>query len=293
MTLRHIALRILPPVVTDAIRRVRRSPADLPGQFEVVGGGWPQPTDTNPGWEDPAIARTQAERWPAFVAACSDTRPLDMPHEATEHAGRNMAFHNTYLSFGYVLARAEGGRGRLSMLDWGGGLGHYAVLAGALLPGVELDYHCKDLSAFCAEGARLLPDATFHSDDACLERTYDLVMASGSLQCSRDWREVAAGLVRATGRYLYVTRLPVQLTSPSVVVRQHAGVQGFNDDLLGWFLNRDEFVGQVTARGMRLVREFYVDEYPHVPGAIEQPDVRGFLFEPAGPTDAGSVPAES
>ena len=278
MTLRRLALRILPPVVTDALRRVRRNPVALPGQFEVLGAEWPQPMDSNPGWEDPSIAAAQAERWPSFVAACAGTRPLDMPHEAAEHAGRNMAFHNTYMSFGYVLARAEGGRGRLSMLDWGGGLGHYAVLAGALLPGVEVEYHCKDLPAFAEHGARLLPGATFHTDGSCLDRTYDLVMASGSLQCSRDWREVAAGLVRATGRYLYITRLPVLLGSPSVVVRQHARVQGFNDDLLGWFLNRDELIGHVTSLGLTLEREFYVDEYPYVPGAAEQPDVRGFLF---------------
>jgi putative methyltransferase (TIGR04325 family) len=281
VVLRTIAVRLLPPVLTDAIRHLRRRQANLPGQFEVVGPDWPEPTGGNPGWEDPGIATAQAERWPAFVSACSGTAPLDVAHEAVEYAGRNMAFHNTYMSFGYVLARAEGGRGQLSMLDWGGGLGHYAVLAGALMPGVDLEYHCKDLPAFVEQGERLLPGATFHSDDACLGRTYDLVMASGSLQCSRDWREVASGLAGATGRYLYVTRLPVMIASPSMVVRQHARVQGFNDDLLGWFINREELVGHVTALGLRLVREFYVDEYPHLPEASEQPDVRGFLFSRA------------
>lgn len=278
MTLRRLALRVLPPIAVDVLRGVFGQQVEAPGRFEIVGSEWPVPVDSNPGWEDPAIAAAQAERWPAFVAACAGTRPLDMPHEAAEHTGRNMAFHNTYMSFGYVLARAEGGSGSLSMLDWGGGLGHYAVLAGALLPGVELDYHCKDLPAFAEHGARLLPKATFHTDARCLERTYDLVMASGSLQCSRDWRQVAEGLVGATGRYLYITRLPVLLTSPSVVVRQQARVQGFNDDLLGWFLNREELVSHVMSLGLTVQREFYVDEYPHVPEAAEQPDVRGFLF---------------
>ncbi len=283
MTLRSIAHRVLPPIVTDALRAVigRREPA--PGRFEVVGPAWPTPSDSNPGWEDAGIAASQAERWEAFCAACEGTAPLDTAHEATEPIPRNIPFHNTYVSFGYVLALAAGGRDAVSMLDWGGGLGHYAVLAKALLPGASVEYHCKDLPAFCAKGGELLPEATFHADESCLARTYDLVVASGSLQCSAEWREVAAGLARATGRYLYLTRLPVLLASPSVVVRQQARIQGFNDDLLGWFLNRDELLGHLDSLGMELVREFYVDEHPHVEGASEQADVRGFLFTPRSP----------
>ena len=282
MTLRQIAHRLLPPIVTDALRKLfgRRSPA--PGHFEIVGPEWPTTTDANPGWEDAGIAASQAERWDAFCAACAGSTPLDVAHEATEPIPRNMPFHNTYLSFGYVLALAAGGREELSMLDWGGGLGHYAVLAKALLPEAHVDYHCKDLPAFCEQGSALLPEATFHADDSCLANTYDLVVASGSLQCSREWREVAAGLASATGGYLYITRLPVLLASPSVVVRQQARIQGFNDDLLGWFLNRDEFLGHLDSIGMELVREFYVDEHPFVEDAPEQADVRGFLFRPKG-----------
>lgn len=282
MTLRHIAHRVLPPFITDALRTVlgRRTPA--PGRFEVVGSEWPTAADANPGWEDGGIAASQAERWQSFCDACTGTAPLDVAHEAVEPTPRNMPFHNTYMTFGYVLALAAGGRSELSMLDWGGGLGHYAVLAKALLPEARIDYHCKDLPAFCEAGRELLPDASFHSDDACLARTYDLVIASGSLQCSREWREVASGLAGATGGYLYVTRLPVLLASPSVVVRQQARIQGFNDELLGWFLNRDEFIGHLDSLGMELVREFYVDEHPFVEDAAEQADVRGFLFRPKG-----------
>ena len=40
------------------------------------------------------------------------------------------ARHNTYVSFGYVAALAAAGRNEMSMLDWGGGIGEYAVLCG-------------------------------------------------------------------------------------------------------------------------------------------------------------------
>jgi putative methyltransferase (TIGR04325 family) len=280
VTLRQFAHRILPPIVTDALRAVIGRRAPQPGRFEIVGKEWPHQADANPGWEDAGIAESQAERWQAFCAACEGPVPLDVAHEATEPLPRNMAFHNTYMTFGYVLALAAAGRDEVSMLDWGGGLGHYAVLAKALLPDSRTDYHCKDLPAFCEQGSALMPEATFYSDDACLGRRYDLVVASGSLQCSREWRDVVAGLAAATGRYLYITRLPVLLSAPTVVVRQQARIQGFNDDLLGWFLNRDEFLAHLEWLGMELVREFYVDEHPHVEGASEQADVRGFLFRP-------------
>ena len=90
------------------------------------------------------------------------------------------------LAFGYVLARAARGRERLSLLDWGGGPGHYAVLARALLPEVELEYHSRDLPALVALGRELLPRATPSTTTTrASSGRYDLVVASSSLQYSR------------------------------------------------------------------------------------------------------------
>src|SRR5205823_3014272 len=121
----------------------------------------------------------------------------------------------TVLAFGYALALAARGKTRVSLLDWGGGPGHYAVLARALLPGAELDYHSRDLPQLVALGRELLPGDSFHADDSCLTRRYDLVAASSSIQYAQDWRTTLAGLAGATGGYLYVTRVPIALTAPS------------------------------------------------------------------------------
>lgn len=283
MSIKSTVARFLPPILLDAVRAARvGSRAAGAGDFEIVGPSWPVATGDNPGWEDAEIARAQAERWPQFVDACSGPVPLDVAHEAAQRGPRNMAFHNTYMTYGYVLSLASRDRDRLSMLDWGGGLGHYKVLAHALLPDLEIEYHCKDLPAFCAEGRKLQPEAEFHETDECLGRRYDLVMASGSLQCSSDWKAVASALAEATGSYLYLTRIPTFVEHPSVVVRQHAAVHGFNDDLLGWFINREELVAHAQSLGLTLVREFHIDERPFIPGAAEQAEARGFLFRRAG-----------
>ncbi|HYM82602.1 MAG TPA: methyltransferase, TIGR04325 family [Candidatus Dormibacteraeota bacterium] len=183
------------------------------------------------------------------------------------------------MSFGYVLARVGRGHGRLLMLDWGGGLGHYRIYAKSLLPEVEIEYHCRDLPTLTREGRRLQPDATFHdSDGAALQRKYDLVLASSSLQYSRDWRDILAKLASGTGRYLYVTRQPFVDSARSFVVIQRPYRHGYMTEYPGWFLNRDEFLGETRRLGLELVREFLIEERPFVPRAPEQGDYRGFLF---------------
>jgi len=275
---RQIAKRLLPPVLVDALRKIGLAAAPAGDKYEVVGPNWPVASDSNPGWEDSDIAKTQASRWREWCDFCADTGPLDMPHEASSPSSGNMQFHNTYMTFGYVLALAAANKKSLSVLDWGGGLGHYLVLANALLPDVEIEYHCKDLPAFCEQGAALLPSATFHTDDTCFQRTYDLVIASGSLQCSGDWKETLTGLAKATGGYLYVARIPVLFELPSTVARQKTCEQGFSGELLGWFLNRQELLAVSEAAGMRLMREFFLAQHPAVEGIAEQAQVRGFLF---------------
>jgi putative methyltransferase (TIGR04325 family) len=186
------------------------------------------------------------------------------------------------MSYGYVLGQAAHALDRITMLDWGGGIGHYEVYTRSLLPGVELDYHCRDLPELTKAGRTVLPGATFHDDDAtALGRTYDLVLASSSLHYSQDWRSVLAKLAGATGRYLYVTRQPFVVGSPSFVVLQRPYRHGYATEYPGWFLNRDEFLQEAATLGLRLEREFLIDERPVVPGAPAQADYRGFLFTPA------------
>lgn len=289
--LRRAAHWLLPEGAIEAVRRrgTRSGHAE-----HVALPGWPE-ADADAGgaageaaWDDAAVARAMARDFPAFVEACAGTAPLDLAHEAAGAGLHSVALHNTYLSFGYVLARAALGRDRLSVLDWGGGLGHYAVLARALMPDLALDYTVKDLPAFCREGARLLPGTRFVDDDSWRDRTFDLVFASGALQYARDWRGVVADLAAVTAGHLCVTRLPLFADTPATVVRQDARPHGIDAEFTGWFLNRGEFVSAVGLHGLELRREFWVAEHPVVSGIAETPDVRGFLFERS---DAGAVTA--
>ena len=186
------------------------------------------------------------------------------------------------LSFAYVLARVAAGRDRISVLDWGGGLGHYAVLARAVLPETSFDWHCREVPSIAATGATANPEVTFHSDDACLERSYDLVLASGSLQYEEDWAALLRRLGAATNDLLLVTRLPIALASPSFVVLQRAGAYGYETEYAGWVVSRDAFLSTASDAGLRLERELLLDAWMSPAGAPETPiGHRGFLFSPA------------
>src|SRR5438093_2513597 len=139
-------------------------------EWEYVPEGFAKPVT---GWDVPAVEAAYRRRWPEFLAATRGVGTLGLAHEVptgqpvvTEDPG----WHNAVLTFGYVLARAARGREQPSLLDWGGGPGHYYVLARALLPELRLDYHSRDLPRLVALGRELLPEARFHDNDACLER---------------------------------------------------------------------------------------------------------------------------
>ena len=181
------------------------------------------------------------------------------------------------------LALAAGGRETVSVLDWGGGIGHYLLVSRAVLPDAQIDYHCKDVPKLAALGRELFPEARFVSDESCLDRTYDVVLASGSLQYSEEWPETIGKLARATGRYLFVTRLPVARTAPSFVVVQRPYAYGYDTEYLGWVVNRDELVRAAAGAGHELVREFLLESWLSAEGAPESPvEHRGFLFRPDG-----------
>jgi putative methyltransferase (TIGR04325 family) len=184
------------------------------------------------------------------------------------------ARHNLVMTFGYALARAAGGESAVSLLDWGGGIGHYAIYAQELLPGVAVEYHSRELPLASAKGRELVPHGTFHESDAsALSRTYDLVFASGSLQYSEDWRATFRGLGEATGRLLLVTRLLVTESSSFVAVQRPRGY--YDTEYPCWVLSRREFL---DASALVLEREVLAEGPLRVPGAPEAAMSRGFLF---------------
>jgi putative methyltransferase (TIGR04325 family) len=290
---KYVLYLILPPIAVAAIGRVRRSFSRTGGRNSRVGVSdvdvgkpeWEAVRDTDAiwtdheGWSHQTIADTQLEKWPAFLASVDGKRPFGWPHEAKPGAPIDVSAHNTILTFGYVLGRVAIDKPGVSVLDWGGGLGHYHVYARRLMPELKLDYVVKDLPTLCKAGRILLPGVEFICDDGeALSRRYDLVFASSSLQYARDYYGLLAKLCEAAGEWLMITRSPFVEDHDDFVVVQRPHKYGYMTEYPGWFVNASRFVAFVESHGFLLDREFMLDERPHVRNAPEQCRYRGFLF---------------
>ena len=251
----------MPPLVWRSISRLRSRLVNP--EWEYIPEGW-QVAQTNPaikGWNVREVLETYKAKWPAFVKSLNDTTPFGVSPEAIS-AEPDLAFHNAMMSYAYVLALAARHKSSLSILDWGGGIGHYYMISRALVPGLEIEYHCKDVPVLVEYGHQVVPEAHFYTDDTCLTRQYDFVLASTSLHYSRDWVTTLKGLAAATAAYMFVTGLPIIQHSPSYVFVQRPYYYGYNTEYLGWCLNRKQFLQCAEAAGLKLVREFITGYRP-------------------------------
>lgn len=278
--MKSLIKQLTPPIMLDLLRRARRGRQATTIEWEYIPEGW-RYAELHPevrGWNVDSVLKTYTAKWPRFLEMVRGAGPLGIAHESALNSAEEIISHNLVVSFGYALALAASGRESVSLLDWGGGIGHYALFARALLPGVVVEYHCKDVPLMVATGRELLPNDTFYDDEGYLERSYDLVFASGSLHYSEDWAALLSKLAGVTARYLCVTRLPTASHSPSYVFIQRPYDYGYNTEYLGWCINRSAVMRAAEEAGLTLVREFLIGEQPLIVGAPEPCQYRGFLF---------------
>jgi putative methyltransferase (TIGR04325 family) len=254
--------------------------SEPPPEWEYLPDGWRTRDPHVKGWNVESIVETQRAKWPEVLRLVSGTGPLPVHLWAGDLSRPTLVANTVLMAYGYVLALVARKKDRVSLLDWGGGLGHYNLISQALLPLVEIEYHCKDVPLLCRAGRELQPSGTFHEDESCFARDYDLVLASGSLEYSEDWKTVLRRLAAASRRHLYVARLPTVQRAASFTVIQRPYRHGYATEYVSWVLNRQEFLDHVGSVGMTLIREVLLAEGPAIRGAPEQCEFRGFLFAP-------------
>jgi len=147
-------------------------------EMEYVPQGW---YDIK-GWNEQSIADAQEKHWPILLRNLQGPGPLGVSHLPLHTTRENRADQNIMMSYGYVLALAARKKDRLSILDWGGGVGHYYLYTKALLPEVEVEYDCYDLPNLCRLGRQLQPEIHFHDDDDDFAgKQYDIAISSSSI----------------------------------------------------------------------------------------------------------------
>lgn len=297
---RRVAVLLLPPILTDLLRKILRRGAagsgssvvqeiksamrGAPHEWEAVSkAGWIA-TD---GWLHPSIVDTQLAKWEDFVESVKRPKPLGVAHEARPGAPASVSSHNIIMTFAYVLGRAIGtsGGAPVRVLDWGGGIGHYALLARELYPEAKVHYTVCELEPLAEAGRSLLPDVKFMADgEGALSGSYDLFYASSSLQYIHDLYGLLAKIAKCGSRWIMICRMPFVETADDFVVVQRPQRYGYDTEYSCWAINQKRFVSFMQQHGYRLDREFLNDERPVIANAPEQCAFRGFLFERSDPT---------
>lgn len=275
--LARLARCITPPIVYDALQRLRRS--STAPNWQHVPEGW-EYLRTHPetkGWDVPAVAETYRRKWPLFLERMQGTDPLGVEHQSDLSCRHALIPHNGAMAFGWVLAQVARRRERISVLDVGGGCGHFFHFARALAPDVDFDYCVRDTPTLAALGTELCPQATFYADDVCFDRRYDLVWASDALHFVRDWPALLRRMA-AAGAFVYLARVPTTLHAPSYVYLQRAQKFGYQTEYLAWCIRRAELFAEAQAAGLQLAREFVFGPAPHIVGAPEQFQYAGGFF---------------
>jgi hypothetical protein len=175
MDRKEFAKLFVPPVAVGLFRRIRSrvkgggatlQPVQENIEWEYIPEGWAY-AGTHPevkGWNVQDVLEIYKQKWPRFVATVQGTGPLGVAHESDLASREDIASHNTMMAFAYALALAAHRKDTLSLLDWGGGIGHYCLLAQALLPDVHIEYHCKDAPLLAEYGAQLFPKQYLYTE---------------------------------------------------------------------------------------------------------------------------------
>lgn len=280
--MKKIIRDLTPPLLWRALGKIKSSLGKPEiKEWEYVPEGWAA-RDNNPkikGWNVDSVLSAYKVNWASFTQNLAGTSPFGFSPESSSTERTNLMFQNIIMIYAYALALASRHKHSISLLDWGGAIGHYYPISQKLIPDLKIDYHCKDVPVLAEYGGSLFPDAHFYSDESCLEQKYDLIFASGSLQYTQDWAELIAKFAQATKGYLFVTRFPVVEKSPSFVIVQRPYQYGYDTEYIGGCVNRQEFINTAENNSLTLVREFIAQESPYVHNAPEQPKYYGFLFK--------------
>jgi putative methyltransferase (TIGR04325 family) len=272
---------LTPPLVWRGLRQLKKSfyqPTNP--EWEYVPEGW-KAAENNPkikGWNVKSVLEAYKASWSTFLENLEGTLPFGISPESDSTERDNIMFQNIIMTYAYALLLSSRNQESISILDWGGAIGHYYPIGQKLIPDVKIDYSCKDVPILAEYGQSLFPEAQFYADDSCLEQQYDLVFVSGSLQYSQDWKEVLGKFANSTKKYLFINRLPIVETKDAFVMVQRPYEYGYDTEYLGWCFNKQDLISLATSLSLKLVREFVAQESPFVHNAPEQPKYYGFLF---------------
>lgn len=194
-----------------------------------------------------------------------------------------------------LLAAELHRRGRISVLDFGGGPGTtFVSVVGKIRTG-ELTYHVADLAANCRIGEELLegdPRVEFLLVDPDAEafapaRAYDIVLSSSTVQYARNWRHLLGGFAACAPSYIVLPRLLVgrapTFTTIQTVTMSYGPHQGtVAGQIPCTFLNQAELCQALASLGYTCIADVfgscYRDQLAELPVEYRDATLRTMVF---------------
>ena len=268
MSSKQFLKSIVPPFLWNIGSHLKRRVVRSTTLLEYAPNGWLTPLPEGTGGDEfwRSFLTLEQANCEALIARIDAREPM-LYADGDENL--------KYAVFGYVLALASRNQQQITVLDYGGNVGDYYWLGRELVPGVKLDYHCKELPRVAEVGRRVSPDVTWHTDDGCFKRSFDLVMFSSSIQCLPNWQDVLVRAGKSTVGYLLLSDVPTVRERESYVATHRSAGQTH----LQVQVNRAELIAAAEGAGLRLVREFAMGAHPLIVNAPEQPACVGWLFQ--------------
>ena len=265
----------IPPVFSHLWRKIR--PRRIRGHLIFApDGSNTQIKASEKGWDSEYIVADMEREIDSFARRCRGAGPLSFTHLSSESKSENpLRLHNLHMTWAYVIALASRNKEAISILDWGGGLGHFYQLARAVLSEDALDYHCKEIPSTVNVGRRINSAVTWYDDEACLVRTFDLILVSGSLQYMENWAGFLGKLAAIADDYLLLLRTPVVDEGDGFYAIQRIG----ETELLHQLFSEPEILAVMDDFGFSLVREFFDGSRLRIVQAEIECELKGRLFQ--------------
>jgi putative methyltransferase (TIGR04325 family) len=275
--IKKIILKIIEHVNRRIMRVISRE-----NLLDYAPNGWETPVRGG-GWNAVSVVEAEKANWQRFCLLLQSSGPLGFHHETRMSDTRNVLFHNINITYGYVLALAAHNKPKMSVLDYGGSLGHYYQIGKSLLPEVNLDFSCKEMPSVAEAGRQINPEIQWYTDDSCLARPYDLLMITSSLQYMQDWQGFIHDVANSVGEYFFLSRIPVSHTTETYVAVQRT----LNTEMLLWIFNKQELEKVIEESGFVLVREFVLGDRHYVRNIPERCELVSWLFRKNAQTVSG------
>ncbi len=195
MTLRKIVKAITPPILLDLVRGASKphEPEQSPSMYRGNYASFEEAAKNAVGYDDPNAGGAAANRL---------TEQLSRPNPV-EIDGRFQQVHSAL-----CIAREKLNRGRMSVLDFGGGNGGYYFRLKGYFPEACLDWTVVETASMVEACAPVAAHHVSFATEIPAGKKYDVAIVSGTLQYLPDAYTWLDRILDAA-RWVILTRLPV------------------------------------------------------------------------------------